>query len=170
MTIEIGFRKDGLVTARCAPDGLVSPREIAAWLAARAASRCRSFGKPPAVQNRAAAASADEPLWVVDAAECAVMRSSDPQAFARIIERYQGELARYLSRYTRCRATLEDLAQATFVEAFRGRHSYRGDAPLMHWLRVIATRVGYRHWRSAARDRRDRRDRGARGRRRAESG
>jgi RNA polymerase sigma-70 factor (ECF subfamily) len=88
---------------------------------------------------------------VVDPAEWAVMRSADPQEFARIVERYQDALSRFLSRFTRCRATLEELAQSTFVEAFRGRHLYRGEAPLIHWLRVIATRVGYAHWRNAAR-------------------
>jgi len=39
-----------------------------------------------------------------------------------------------------------------FVEAFFSLKTYRGDAPLLHWLRRIATRTGYRFWREKARE------------------
>ena len=38
-----------------------------------------------------------------------------------------------------------------FVEAFTGLHSYRAQSPLIHWLRKIAVRVGYRYWKQQAR-------------------
>lgn len=51
------------------------------------------------------------------------------------------------------RRELEELVQDVFVEAYLSLATYRGEAPYLHWLRRIATRTGYRHWRNKTRDR-----------------
>lgn len=44
----------------------------------------------------------------------------------------------------------EELVQDVFVEAYFSLKSYRGKAPLLHWLRKIGVRVGYRYWKEQA--------------------
>lgn len=46
----------------------------------------------------------------------------------------------------------EELTHDVFVEAYMGLRSFRFNAPFLHWLRRIAVRVGYRHWRTEKRD------------------
>ncbi len=87
-----------------------------------------------------------------DALDLDAVRGGDQDGFARIVERHQQTIARHMYRFARDPATYEELVQDVFVEAYSSLHSYRGDAPLVHWLRRIATRVGYRHWRRSARN------------------
>jgi RNA polymerase sigma-70 factor (ECF subfamily) len=75
----------------------------------------------------------------------------DGEAYARLVGRYQQTIASYLWRFVRDRGRCEELVHDVFVEAYLGLRNFRGDAPLLHWLRKIATRVGYRHWRQQAR-------------------
>lgn len=77
----------------------------------------------------------------------------DGEAYARLIHRYQPAIAAYLWRFARDRQRCEELVHDVFVEAYLGLRKFRGDAPLLHWLRKIATRVGYRYWRQRARQR-----------------
>lgn len=74
-------------------------------------------------------------------------------AFARLVRRYQPEIARQMHRFTRDRLQLEELVQEVFVQAYLSLRGFKGDAPFLHWLRRIATRVGYRHWRRISRER-----------------
>jgi RNA polymerase sigma-70 factor (ECF subfamily) len=53
-------------------------------------------------------------------------------------------------RFSRDPAVCEELVQNVFVEAYFSLKSYRGKAPLLHWLRKIAVRVGYRYWKEQA--------------------
>ncbi len=76
----------------------------------------------------------------------------DGQAFARLVRRHQDAIARYLWRFTRDRAMLDELAQDVFVEAYFNLARFRGEAPLLMWLRTIATRVGYRYWKRRRRE------------------
>ena len=62
-------------------------------------------------------------------------------------------IARRMLRFTRDRQRVEELVHDCFVEAYLSLRSYRGDSPLEHWLSKIATRVGYRHWKTQRRDR-----------------
>jgi len=88
-----------------------------------------------------------------DAADIAASLQGDGDAFARIVQRYQGEIAVSMWRFSRERAVCEELVHDVFVEAYLSLATYRGTAPLLHWLRRIATRVGYRHWKQASRER-----------------
>ena len=81
--------------------------------------------------------------------EAAVAGDSD--AYARLVDRYQGRIAKRMWRFTRDRRELEELVQDVFVEAYFSLKGFRGSAPLLHWLNRIATRVGYRFWKARRR-------------------
>lgn len=74
----------------------------------------------------------------------------DGDAYGRLVERYQETIASQMWRFCRQRAICEELTHEVFVEAFMSLRKYRGDAPLVHWLRRIATRVGYRYYKRQA--------------------
>jgi RNA polymerase sigma-70 factor (ECF subfamily) len=78
-------------------------------------------------------------------------RQGDSDAYRRLIERHQGHVGKILWRFSRDRQVHEELVQDVFVEAYMSLRSYRGKAPFAHWLSRIATRVGYRYWKQAAR-------------------
>lgn len=72
-------------------------------------------------------------------------------AFGKIIEQYQTTISNQMKRFTRDQGTLEELVHDVFVEAYFSLKSYRASAPLIHWLRKIAVRVGYRYWKRSSR-------------------
>ena len=78
------------------------------------------------------------------------------EAFARLVARYQAPIARQMWRYSREVGVVEELVQEVFVEAYVSLGKFQGRAPFLHWLRKIAARVGYRHWRQKAREQRRR--------------
>jgi len=69
-------------------------------------------------------------------------------AFARLINRYQQAIAGQMWRFTRQPSVFEDLVHDVFVEAYLSLDRFQGRSPFLHWLRKIAVRVGYRHWRA----------------------
>ena len=77
--------------------------------------------------------------------------SGDERAFASLVERYESQVARLMWRFSRRPDECEALTQDVFVEAYFSLRTYRGDAPFLHWLRRIGTRVGYRFWKKEAR-------------------
>ena len=74
----------------------------------------------------------------------------DDEAYGRLVRRYEKPITGLLWRFTRDPAQCEELVQQVFVDAYFSLKTYRGDAPLLHWLRKIATRTGYRFWREKA--------------------
>ena len=86
-----------------------------------------------------------------DREDIELTRQGDPDAYQRLVERYQDHVARILWRFSRDRGVHEELVQDVFVEAYLSLNTYRGKAPLDHWLARIATRVGYRFWKEKAR-------------------
>lgn len=78
--------------------------------------------------------------------------SHDGDRFAELVRRYESAVAGILWRFTRDPLVLEELAQDTFVEVYFSLRRFRSDAPFFPWLRAIATRVGYRYWRSQRRE------------------
>jgi RNA polymerase sigma-70 factor (ECF subfamily) len=79
--------------------------------------------------------------------------AGDEEAFARIIRRHEGEVVRLMWRFSRDRLVCETLVQDVFVEAYFSLKGYRGRGPFAHWLRKIATRVGYRFWKEQGQER-----------------
>ncbi|MFO7898135.1 MAG: sigma-70 family RNA polymerase sigma factor [Planctomycetota bacterium] len=78
--------------------------------------------------------------------------AGDDDAFRRLVERYETPIARLMWRFARDRGQCEELTQDVFVEAYLSLNTYRGEAPFLHWLRRIGTRVGYRFWRRRGRE------------------
>jgi RNA polymerase sigma-70 factor (ECF subfamily) len=87
-----------------------------------------------------------------DSFDVAASLNGDEDAYARLVRRYEKPITGLLWRFTRDPAQCEELVQQVFVEAYFSLRTYRGDAPLLHWLRRIATRTGYRYWRQKARE------------------
>ncbi len=79
----------------------------------------------------------------------------DEDAYARLLARYENDVAAQMWRFTRNPQVHEELVHDVFVQAYLSLGGFRGAAPFLHWLRRIATRVGYAHWKleSRARDR-----------------
>lgn len=65
--------------------------------------------------------------------------SGDPVAFGSLISRYQGALFGFLGRMGFDQSTAEDLAQETFLRAWKNRHSFDpSKAQVSTWLFTIA--------------------------------
>lgn len=86
------------------------------------------------------------PLEAGDARDIAAVLSGDEESYGRLVERYQGDIARQMSRFSRDPLVRDELVHDVFVEAYLGLRTFRGTSPLIHWLRKIAVRVGYRYW------------------------
>jgi len=71
--------------------------------------------------------------------------AGDVEAFAAVVERWQGPLFRLALRYAGERGTAEDLAQEVFLRAYRSLASWRGDARFSTWLIALATNVCRSH-------------------------
>ncbi|HTN52394.1 MAG TPA: sigma-70 family RNA polymerase sigma factor [Anaeromyxobacter sp.] len=77
-----------------------------------------------------------------------VLASDDRRAFAELVRRHQSMVRGLLRRLCAGDAArADDLAQETFLRAYRGLHSWRGDTRLSTWLCAIA----FNGWRSLAR-------------------
>lgn len=87
-----------------------------------------------------------------DWSDVAASLNGDEDAYARLVRRYEKPITGLLWRFTRDPAQCEELVQQVFVDAYFSLKTYRGDAPLLHWLRKIATRTGYHFWRDRARE------------------
>jgi RNA polymerase sigma-70 factor (ECF subfamily) len=68
----------------------------------------------------------------------AAWRSGDEAAAAALVRRHSISLARFLSSKGVAGDDLEDLVQETFIKAFRGLHTWRGESSLINWLFSIA--------------------------------
>lgn len=88
-----------------------------------------------------------------DSEDIRASRAGDTAAFARLVARYSPLVTRQMYRFTRDRVLLEELVQEVFVEVYVGLNGFKGHAPFLHWLRRIATRVGYRYWTRRERER-----------------
>jgi len=61
-------------------------------------------------------------------------RLGDKHAFELLVEKYQRRLLRLLSRMVRDPDEIEDIAQETFIKAYRALPNFRGDAAFYTWL------------------------------------
>jgi len=77
--------------------------------------------------------------------------NGNQEAYARLVQRYERLIANQMWRFTRDQTILEELVQEVFVEAYTSLPGFKGKSPFLHWLRRIATRVGYRFWKNKAR-------------------
>lgn len=88
-----------------------------------------------------------------DAAVVAAVLQGDDEAFSSLVEKHQATIAQQMQRFSRDATVVEELVHDVFVEAYVSLKSYHSKAPLIHWLRKIAVRVGYRYWKRRVRER-----------------
>lgn len=82
----------------------------------------------------------------------AVLERDDRRAFAQLVQRHQGTVRSVLRRLARGDAGLaDDLAQETFVLAWRNLRAFRFEARFSTWL----YRIAFNAWRSEARKKRE---------------
>jgi RNA polymerase sigma-70 factor, ECF subfamily len=79
------------------------------------------------------------------------IRNGAADDFAEIVRRHQSRVFAILHRYERDVQKVEDLAQETFVKAWRALGQFDGRAPFEHWLSRIAGRVALDHLRKEKR-------------------
>ena len=64
--------------------------------------------------------------------------AGDQGAFDLLVIKYQRRIQRLIGRLVRDVDLVEDIAQETFIRAYRALHQYRGDAQFYTWLYRIA--------------------------------
>ncbi len=62
------------------------------------------------------------------------VQHGDKRAFDLLVIKYQRKLARLLSQFIRDAAEVEDIAQETFIKAYRALPSFRGESAFYTWL------------------------------------
>jgi RNA polymerase sigma-70 factor (ECF subfamily) len=87
----------------------------------------------------------------LDIEDVRASRRGDPDAYKRLIERHQQRIGKIMWRFSRDPLVHEELVQDVFVNTYLSLGTYREKAPFEHWLKRIATRVGYHYWKRQAR-------------------
>ncbi|MCL2307967.1 MAG: RNA polymerase sigma factor RpoE [Proteobacteria bacterium] len=78
-------------------------------------------------------------------------QQGDKLAFGRLVSKYQRRLARLLSRLIRDPVEVEDVAQETFIKAYRSLPDFRGDSAFYTWLYRIGINTAKNHLLSSGR-------------------
>jgi len=87
----------------------------------------------------------DDDVEVTEASELALVHAAklgDLAAFEELIGRYDRKVFRIALHITQNRADAEDVAQETFLKAFRGLAQFREEAKFSTWLFRIAANEG----------------------------
>jgi RNA polymerase sigma-70 factor (ECF subfamily) len=85
----------------------------------------------------AASAGADETGLV------AASRAGDPDAFSDLVRLHQRRVFRLAGRFFRKREDVEDVAQETFLTAWRKLATYKAKAPFEHWITRVCLNCCY---------------------------
>lgn len=93
-------------------------------------------------------ASADETSRLV-----ADVRAGSKEAFSQLVRLYQAKVRCYLGRFVRGADVVDDLAQETFIAAYRSLPSYKQESALPLWLLGIARNLALKHVRDEQRRR-----------------
>ena len=76
------------------------------------------------------------------------VKEGDNSAFDILMFRHQETIAKQMRRFSTNLDIIEELTQTVFVNAYKSIDNYEPRAPFLHWLRTIASRVGYNYWRT----------------------
>ena len=78
-----------------------------------------------------------------------IVENNDHRAFEELMKRYQSQIRYSLRQLTGWdEALADDLAQETFIKAYRSLHQFRGDAKFFTWLYRIAYHCYAAYYRS----------------------
>lgn len=149
--------QNGSGVAKRMPGGITDPSETAGP-AYNLRGRARRAGSD-LLRSRGAAAFAcggRVPEPVEASIESVIERSiaGDQTSWALLVRRCEPVLTRQMWRFSRDRGVCQELIQDVLVELYGALPRYRQrGVPFEHWLRRIATRVGYRYWKRQRRQR-----------------
>jgi RNA polymerase sigma-70 factor (ECF subfamily) len=73
----------------------------------------------------------------------AASRGGDEAAFAELVRRHQSRVFRLAGRFFRRREDVEEVAQETFLAAWRRLATYEARAPFEHWITRVCLRLCY---------------------------
>jgi RNA polymerase sigma-70 factor (ECF subfamily) len=73
------------------------------------------------------------------------VQQGDTAAFDLLVRKYQHRIAALIGRYIRDWSECQDVAQETFIRAYRAIGSFRGDAQFYTWLHRIAVNTAKNH-------------------------
>lgn len=73
-----------------------------------------------------------------DAATVRRVLAGEVEAFAALVERWQGPLVNLAYRYCRDRSIAEDMAQEAFLKIYRGLPRWRQDSRFSTWMFAVA--------------------------------
>lgn len=83
------------------------------------------------------------------------IRAGAVDEFAELVRRHQSRVFAILHRYERDAQRVEDLAQETFLKAWRALGQFDARAPFEHWVSRIAVRTALDHLRREKKHRGD---------------
>ena len=72
-------------------------------------------------------------------------QEGNARAFEALVIKYQRRIARHVARYVKLASDVEDVVQETFIRAYRGLGSFRGQSTFYTWLYRIATNTAFTH-------------------------
>ncbi len=78
-------------------------------------------------------------------------QGGDRRAFDLLVLKYQHRLVKLIGRYVRDHAEVFDVAQESFIKAYRALPNFRGDSAFYTWLYRIAINTAKNHLVSQAR-------------------
>lgn len=79
-----------------------------------------------------------DPIVDVDAALVERVQRGDQKAFEMLVVKYQRRIERLIARMVRDVDLVEDIAQETFIRAYRALPNFRGESAFYTWLYRIA--------------------------------
>ena len=99
--------------------------------------------------------SPSEPPKDTDSDALLVQRAvaGDQHAYGLLVVKYQRRIQRLIGRMVRDVDLVEDIAQETFIRAYRALHQFRGDAQFYTWLYRIAINTAKKFLGDMKRDR-----------------
>ena len=71
--------------------------------------------------------------------------AGDQRAYELLVIKYQRRIERLIGRMVRDTDLVQDIAQETFIRAYRALHQFRGDAQFYTWLHRIAVNTAKNH-------------------------
>ncbi len=84
-------------------------------------------------------------LGVEDSIYVRRAQQGDCEAFNVLVQKYQNKVRRLIARWVKDDFEAEDLAQESFLKAYRALNQFRGDSAFYTWLYKIAVNTAKHH-------------------------
>lgn len=97
------------------------------------------------VPSSNASAPHEEPAHELDQELVERVQRGDNSAFDVLVQKYQHRIVGLIGRYIADWSECQDVAQETFIRAYRAMPNFRGDAQFYTWLHRIAVNTAKNH-------------------------